>query len=483
VTLSRWLVLLTAFLFLWPAAAGAQSPELLKATRQYTEYSLMGIFDSAIPFAEKAAALSEQELGADHPDTIDHLTALADFYHHVERHGAAADVQEKLLAISAGHLPPEHPELAAKRVALAKHYKADKRYDEAIPLLRDALAAQEKTFGLETATVATSLNELAILLRLRGDYDEAVPLAERALAIYEKLHGPEHLFVAIMHNNLGMIHHAAGRYDTAEHHYRLSLAIREKVQGADHPRVAQPRTSLAALDQARIAPASGGAKAADALHERYRGVDVIALTHGAERTYDVGLVAPDEVLNRVGAALDAIYTGSPFSAETLDGLRNAGTLTIVYNPEFPKEETGKLQMAAFQPDFFAAREAGGKMFLVVLGRHVVKLPARELGGVIVHELVGHGMQHLEGRLGAMREFDAECEAQLYQLSAYQDFGLDRMARDMVLFRRELEQVYCADFKRFMSADYAAGMMLWDSIDLDVPTILDIFTAYRRAISG
>ncbi len=467
---------------LWPAAAAAQSPELLKATRQYTEYSLMGFLDSAIPFAEKAVALSEQEFGASHPDTIDHLATLAGFYQTLGQRGAAAEVYEKLLIISAGRLPPDHPELAKRRIALAKLYKADKRYDEAISHSRAALEMQEKVFGDETATVAASLNELAILLRLQGDYAEAEPLAERALDIYQTLHGPEHLYVAIMLNNLGLIHHAAGRYAAAEKLYRRSLAIREKVQGADHPRVAQLRTNLAALDQAQISPAAGG-DGDGAMRTRHRDVEIIALTENGEREYDVSLVAPAKVLDRVSAALDTIYSDSPFSADTLDSLNAAGAVTIVYNPEYPKEETGKLQLAEFQPDFFAARDTGSKTFLVVLGRHVVKQPAQELGGIIVHELVGHGVQHLEGRLGAMRYLDAECEAQLYQMSAYQDFGVDKFSRDMVLFRRDLEETHCADFKRFMKANYRADMMLWESIDLDVPTILDIFSAYRRANTG
>ncbi|MDP6476258.1 MAG: tetratricopeptide repeat protein [Alphaproteobacteria bacterium] len=480
--MSRWMACILVLLMLWPGAAGAQSPELAKAVRQYTEYSLIGMLDAALPFAEKAAALSESELGASHPDTIDHLTTLARFYGELERCGEAAGILEKLLAISTAKAPPGQANLAKQHLALAKLYKADKRYAEAVSHIRKILAMQENSLGAEDGAIAATLNELAILYRLQDAYAEAAPLAERALAIYEKLHGPEHMYVAVMLNNLALIYHADGNYAAAEPLYRRSLAIREKSQGPDHPRVAQLRTSLAALGQARISPGAGG-DGDGTVRARHLGAELVALPPGNGLGHDVSLLAVPNVMRGLRAALDAIHAESPFSAEVLDDLGKAGAITIVYNPDFPKEQFGTLQLAEFQPDFFAASKAGGKTFLVVLGRHVVKLPARELGGVIVHELVGHGVQHLEGRLEGMRQLDAECEAQLYQLSAYQDFHLDKFSRDMVLFRRDLEEVHCADFKRFMGANYRAEMALWDAVDLDVPVILNLFDSYYRGISG
>ena len=93
------------------------------------------------------------------------------------------------------------------------------------------------------------------------------------------------------------------------------------------------------------------------------------------------------------------------------------------------------------------------------------------------------MQYSRGRLIGLRELDAECEAWLYELNAYQDFKVDKFSREMIEFRQELEEFNCDDFKRYMRDHRPSEMKLWDDLDVDVPRLLDIFEDYVTARYG
>ena len=81
-------------------------------------------------------------------------------------------------------------------------------------------------------------------------------------------------------------------------------------------------------------------------------------------------------------------------------------------------------------------------------------------------LLDHGMQHLRDRLEGRRQLDVECEASLYELNAYQDFKMDKFAREMILFRKELQEFNCDDFRRYMRKNTPSMMKLWDELNLE-----------------
>jgi TPR repeat protein len=101
--------------------------------------------------------------------------------------------------------------------------------------------------------------------------------------------------------------------------------------------------------------------------------------------------------------------------------------------------------------------------------------------IIVHELVGHGIQHLNGWLDWVREIDLECNANLYGERFYQDVGIDKKSREVVQFRRALESHWCADFKAHMKQDDPAVLALWDVLDPDIPRLLAEFDRYVEAM--
>lgn len=226
-----------------------------------------------------------------------------------------------------------------------------------------------------------------------------------------------------------------------------------------------------------------GAETQPSLERMHGGVRLFALAPDAGVRFDVSVPAPEAALDRIAEALDLIRRQSPASAAAMGRLEAAGRVALTYYPNgFRDRNRPNAQtVALFLPEFLKSRGFGaeGLDFTVVINQFGVKWPAGELAAVIVHELAGHGIQHLEGRIASARVLDLECEASLYQEQAYQDLGIAKKARTIVLFRRQMEYRYCADFRAYMLKRAPGGLALWDSLNPDVATLLDLFGDYRR----
>jgi hypothetical protein len=212
------------------------------------------------------------------------------------------------------------------------------------------------------------------------------------------------------------------------------------------------------------------------------GVRLLALAPDENAMSDVSVLPPTEGLDRIAAAFELIARKSPASVDAVRRLKAAGRVTIAYYPNnFRNRNRLNTQtVALFIPDFLKKRGMGGarQEFSVVINQFGVKWPAAELAAVIVHELAGHGIQHLEGRIDRARTLDLECEASLVQEQAYQDFGVAKKMRTVVLFRRQMEYRYCADFRNYMRARAPKKLAIWDELNPDVPGLLNLFRGYR-----
>jgi len=236
-----------------------------------------------------------------------------------------------------------------------------------------------------------------------------------------------------------------------------------------------------------IAPAAAAedAMAAGSAVEETRtvnGIRLMALTPAANALMDISILPPTEGLDHIGAALTLIAEKSPRSVRAIKQLRDAGLVTIVYYPNNFRDHNrlNTQTVALFLPDFLKKRGMGNnrREFTVVVNQFGVKWPTAELAAVIVHELAGHGIQHLEGRIRNARLLDLECEASLFQEQAYQDFGVAKKLRTVVLFRRQMEYHYCADFRDYMRDRTPAKLAIWDALNPNIPGLLDMFRSYR-----
>ncbi len=122
-------------------------------------------------------------LRSDDSSIINYLgIALVQAEHYTE----AEPYLNRALAIREKSLGADHPSTAKSLHNLAELYRTQRKYAEAEPLFIRALAIREKSLGPDHALTAITLNNLAGLYVSQDKYKEAEPLLERALAIHEK---------------------------------------------------------------------------------------------------------------------------------------------------------------------------------------------------------------------------------------------------------------------------------------------------------
>ena len=120
--------------------------------------------------------------------------------------------------------------------------------------------------------------------------------------------------------------------------------------------------------------------------------------------------------------------------------------------------------------------------MVIVSRHGIKWPTREFAAVMVHELVGHGVQHLNDSWGKMRLIDMECEAWLYEEMAYQDLKINKFSNEMIDFKKQLEK-QCDSFLRYLRNHDPKVAALWDKLNPDVPRLLKHFAGYQKQLKN
>src|SRR5215510_8526530 len=224
--------------------------DLVEADKLYNESVSLrekGYYGQAIPLAERASALREKTLGAEHSLTAALLNSLAELYRAKYDHAQAEPLYRRALAIREKTLGAEDPDTATVLNNLAMLYQDKGDYEQAEPLFRRVLAIDEKALGAEHPRTAIAFNNLAGLYFVKGDYAQAEPLLRRVLAIDEKTLGAEHFGTATSLNSLAGLYRDKGDYAQAEPLLRRALEIREKTLGAEHPLTANALNSLAGL--------------------------------------------------------------------------------------------------------------------------------------------------------------------------------------------------------------------------------------------
>ncbi|MDQ3009605.1 MAG: CHAT domain-containing protein [Acidobacteriota bacterium] len=291
--------------------------DLAEADKLYNESVSLGgkgRFGQAIPLAERALALREKALGAEHSDTANSLNYLANLYDAKGDYAQAEPLYRRALAIREKTLGAEHPDTATSLGFLANLYKAKGDYAQAEPLSRRALTISEKTLGAEHPDTATWLTNLAALYLSKGDYAKAEPLFQRALTINEKALGVEHPNTAISLNSLATLYDRKG--DVAQ-----AIAFQSRASAIEERNLAlNTRTGSERQKMAYLATLADGSDHTVSLHARS------APNNAAAR--DLALTV---ILQRKGRALDAMTDSiaalrrrtSPQDQVLLDQLQDA----------------------------------------------------------------------------------------------------------------------------------------------------------------
>jgi tetratricopeptide (TPR) repeat protein len=144
----------------------------------------MGRDREAMPHHERALAVREKRLGADHPEVAGTLNNLALTVRRRDPERARA-LLRRALAIREKALGPVHPEVASTVNNLALQEFESGRHAEARALYLRALPIWEKTLGPEHPRTLMVLYYLGRSELGAGQAARAIPRFERALAGYQ----------------------------------------------------------------------------------------------------------------------------------------------------------------------------------------------------------------------------------------------------------------------------------------------------------
>lgn len=211
----------------------------------------------------------------------------------------------------------------------------------------------------------------------------------------------------------------------------------------------------------------------------YQGISLVGRWPERDEIDGISTTDPETALRRIARALETVRTRSPMVWQRLEPLKQAGAIRIVYDARIPRKSLTEVNIAYYAPAAYTPAE-DKRVFLVLVGRTGIQRSPDVLAAAMAHELAGHAVQHLEGRLTSMRELDAECEAFLVHEQTFQDLGTDKLTDEAIGFRRAMDFHWCDDFRRWTLKTGHPTASEWDALNPDVPALLNAFAKYRNA---
>ena len=255
-------------------------------------YVTLGLYKEAEPILLQAVDTQRRISGADHPDTLTAINALADLYWYQSRLAEAEPLYRELAQRFERRYGPEHQRTLKARYDLASVFIMAERNDEGERLARETMEAQRRTLGDEHPDTLSSMNNLQGLYFREQRYSDALPIAQKVLETRRRISGDEHPMTLMSLHNLATIYDGLGRFDEAEPLYLQALAGKRRVQGEMHPATCATRRALGAM-----------------YRRQGRFADAEPLLLAAYEGYSRALGPDHPDARRVAAELAALYDG------------------------------------------------------------------------------------------------------------------------------------------------------------------------------
>ena len=201
----------------------------------------------ATALLERALAIQQEVLGAEHTDTLSTVNSLGVLYWTRGELATARVMYERAFEARERLLGRDHPRTASAANNLGLLLTQQGEWLAARPLLERALTAKEAELGPEHPDTTVLVMNLGYLLLQLGDWSAARPLYERALIAREKVLGPEHPDTAVALNNLADVLSRQGELVAARPLLERAIAITESTRGVEDPRLGPPLANLALL--------------------------------------------------------------------------------------------------------------------------------------------------------------------------------------------------------------------------------------------
>ena len=208
---------------------------------------VLGNYDKAINYYEKALGIQLNKFGEDHPSVATSYNNLGFSCHTKGNYDKAIEYNEKALRIQLNKFGEDHPDIATSYNNLAYTWNRKGIYDKAIEYNEKALKIKLKKLGEDHPNVAISYNDLAYTWNRKGNYDKAINYYEKALGIKLKKLGEDHPGVATSYNNLGLFWKRKGNYDKAIEYNEKALKIQLNKFDKNHPDIATSYNNLGGI--------------------------------------------------------------------------------------------------------------------------------------------------------------------------------------------------------------------------------------------
>lgn len=233
-------------------------------------YKYLAQFDAAVELYKEALQLTEQELGASHPDVATVWHNLGGLEHSRGRFADGEPYARLSVQIREAALGPDHVNVAADLGALAGLLDGLRRFEQSEPIYLRALGIFERAYGRDHIEVGICLGNLAALKYAQGRLGEAKPLYRRALELKERHLGMSHPSVGVTLNNMGVLYLSLGDYVEAAAMFQRALLILKAALGTSHPSVAKCRKGVNAAARALAAALAARSRPLASLSEEGR---------------------------------------------------------------------------------------------------------------------------------------------------------------------------------------------------------------------
>jgi tetratricopeptide (TPR) repeat protein len=466
---------------------GTDRPRLAKALHDLASVQAgLGDYGRARATFERSLAVWREAVGGEHTEVAKVLADLGDLYRVQGLYAEAEQTLKQAVAIYQTRAAPDDPAFSIATNNLALVYEGLTRYELAVSLLEGSAKSLQAKFGAAHPSVANVVNNIGMVRMRMGDFDEAERLLTRALEINLGVLDANHPRLAGNFNNIATLHARQGRYGEAGRLYQRALDIMEAAFHPLHPELIAVRGNVKhyrAIEEVQRRFRAGDAALATVAPK----IRLMVVPSPAATVEGVDVLSADAATAKLKQALSLLRRRSARTARIVDTLAKDGEIILIYDPVYPISGATAIRgtpLAAFMPHLLdnGGEATEARRYPVVIGRFIVKWPENEIAGVLAHELAGHAWQHAQGRLLGMRVADAECEAGLHEEAAFQDLGLDKNARTLVAFRKQLEFRNCSGFKEFLTANRPQALKLWQARNPDVAGLLAAFRAYQGALA-
>ena len=215
---------------------GPTAPATLRAMYNLSiDYVLTSDFERARDLNERVYLLhNRQTRSPGSPALLSYLNGLATVIRLLGNYTEACDMGEEALAYGIEQLGADHPRTLQAQISLATSLRMNGDLDQALELAQDGHSRHLRLYSLNHPNTLAAAMCLANTWRMTGALSEALQLAEDTDLRYDDVYGSDHPYNHGCTSNVALLYRLVGENERARELNERSLAGLEAKLGRDH---------------------------------------------------------------------------------------------------------------------------------------------------------------------------------------------------------------------------------------------------------